>query len=267
MKPSEIDARDLGPGPGLRRLSITKSQRGGRYEPGPLDYPMFDHVEFRSVQFDGVSFASLHAVASTFTGCTFRDVEFQSGTFSGYPQSTFRECDFDSATLLGISPGHARFESCKFERTRIRKWIATCAEFVDCQFSGRVETTKFFGRPSGVCAEQVDRSINEFRGNDFRRAALFDVGFVAGIDLDAQKLPVGDEYIVVRDFRERAITVRGLIADWQPDERRQADTLLKAYSTGGMEDQRDLFARRDEISTVPTHVRDRVWKLLEESKN
>jgi hypothetical protein len=171
------------------------------------------------------------------------------------------------ASLIGISPGHARFDTCKFERTSIRKWIGTCAEFVDCQFSGRVETTKFFGRPSGACAQQVDRDSNEFRGNDFHRAALFDVGFVAGIDLDAQKLPVGDEYVVIRHFHERAIAVRRLIADWQPEERRQSEILLNAYSTGGMEGQRDLFARRDEISTVPTPVRDRVWKLLEESKN
>lgn len=265
MKPGDIETRDVGSGPGLRRLSINKSQRGGQFEPGPLDHTMFDHVEFRAVQFDGARFASFYAAASSFTNCSFRDVQFQRGVFSGHPQSTFRECDFTGADLLGISPGHARFENCDFDRTTIRKWFATCSEFVDCNFSGRIETTKFFGRPIGACAEQLSRAVNEFRGNDFRRADLFDVGFVAGIDLDAQKLPLGDDYVVVPNFHQCAKAARGAIAEWPSEERRQAEILLEAYSTGGMEGQRDLFARRDEITSVPGRLRDRVWKLLEEA--
>ena len=77
--------------------------------------------------------------------------------------------------------------------------LANCAEFVDCRFSGRIERSKFFGRPVGACAAHTNRKRNEFSGTDFRMAQLFDTGFQFGIDIDAELWPESDEYVIVRD--------------------------------------------------------------------
>lgn len=248
-------------GPGLRRVVVRNRVANTRFEPEPETDVRFEGARCVSVDFSQTKFDQFYTKDSLFERCNFRGATLN-GIFSGHPRTVYRECAFDGADLLGIDPGHARFEGCSFEDVHIRQWFATCAEFIDCRFSGRIETTKFFGRrPSGVCAD--DRATNEFRGNDFRRAELNDVGFVAGIDLDEQQLPTGEQYVLVPDFHGRIKAVWQVITEWPAEKRRPAELLLKAYSTGGMEDQKDLFARRDEASSVPRSVREAVWELLE----
>lgn len=264
MDTREIQARDVGPGPGLRRIGIRKSQSGGRFEASPQDYPMFEGVRFESVDFGGTRFGSFYATDSTFSDCSFRDVDFQGGHFSGNPQSVFRRCDFTGARLLDIAPGHARFEECTFGQVLIREWFAACAEFVACTFSGSIETTKFFGAPVGPCAKPLKRKVNEFARNDFREANLRYVEFVHGIDLDTQLLPDSGLYIRLNDLHERIRRARARLQDWDDAERQEALIVLEAISSGGMENQQDLFARRDDIPGIDPDLRDRIWALLEE---
>jgi hypothetical protein len=259
----DVTVRVAGKPQGLRRVIVRGRIAESQWHPEPNTDVLFEGANCTSVDFSEATFDQFYTRNSIFDECNFRQTTLN-GLFSGHPRSIFKRCVFDEADLVGIGPGHARFEDCSFENVLIRKWFATCSEFLDCRFSGRVETSKFFGRPRGNCADEPERSVNEFRGNDFRRADLRDVGFVAGIDLEAQQLPGGSRYVLIRDFHDRFEAVGHAIADWPASDRHQAENLLDAYSTGGMEDQRDLFARKDEIGSVPARVRDRVWELLEE---
>ena len=125
-----------------------------------------------------------------------------------------------------------------------------------------IETSTFFGRPTGPCAEGAKRRANQFSDNDFRRAELRDVGFVEGIDLSGQLLPTGPDYIFLRDWSSRVAKARQVFSGWSKSERREAELVLRVYTTGGMEHQRDLFTRRDDVPGIPPELRDRIWDVL-----
>lgn len=215
-------------------------------------------VDFRGSRFDG--FAASNAL---FERCDFRGLKLAGALFSMEAPTIFRECSFDRSDLRAASPDAARFERCTFDRAKIKEWFSFCGEFVECRFVGRIQTSKFAGRPWGACAEQLQppRSINEFRGNDFREANLDDVSFVMGIDIGAQLWPEGAGYLRFDRLPERMERARKEIIRWPADEQRQdalamLDSLLGVYG----DDQPDVFTRKENFLVTP--ARERVWELL-----
>jgi hypothetical protein len=99
----------------------------------------------------------------------------------------------------------------------VRKWTCFEAEFIDCTFTGRLQTCIFNGTVSEEDRPWVGRERNEFRGNDFSGAELVDVAFRTGIDLDQQRLPTGPDYLYVPDAAAAIERAQRGLADWMPD--------------------------------------------------
>ncbi len=248
------------------RVVINRDHTGGRFE-----VPQGGRVEFQNVRFTDVDFRRLRfdlfvGSGSVFTGCDFRDVRFAAGHLGNLSQTVYHACRFDRAHLAGVDPLYARFERCSFDDADLMQWRAFQAEFVECHFRGRIVEAKFGGKLGDAAAARIQppRIKNEFRGNDFRQATLVDCSFFDGIDLTAQLLPTGPEYILLDNIRGRIRRARADISRWGDDRTRgEALLMLRVYeSVSRGQDQ--LFARRDDIGT-PAPLRDKVWDLLRQA--
>lgn len=156
------------------------------------------------------------AVGSTFTECRFDRAKIQQAAFgSGAEQSEYVRCSFDGTSLRALG-GFTRFVNCTFRNVRATKAVPDYLEFVDCTFTGKLTGLPFWGAPLDApgryqsyatflarqgrpeppwLEELFVRDRNDIRGNDFSTATLVDVTFRFGVDLTAQKLPVGDDYV------------------------------------------------------------------------
>ena len=125
----------------------------------------------------------------------------------------------------------------------------------------------FRGRLSGIVFNGRDAEgsrRNEFVGNDFREADLDDVDF-RNIDLDAQLLPQGDEYIRLRDLQERVNAVRKTVKTWPQDAARAGAEQMLSLVESVYEDESDIFTKRAfllEMAGSP-ELGERVLELLE----
>ncbi|MEK7285591.1 MAG: hypothetical protein AAB114_07015, partial [Chloroflexota bacterium] len=124
---------------------------------------------------------------------------------------------------------------------------------------------RFYGRPWGPGAAALDpaRTVNEFRGNDFRDGDLVDVAFLMGIDVSRQLWPASDEYVRLDRIHQRLTRGRAEMIRWKDLEARgEALEMVQAMSFRYMQ-QNDVVARRvdPEAATSPD-VQRRVWETL-----
>jgi hypothetical protein len=108
---------------------------------------------------------------------------------------------------------------------------------------------------------------NEIRDNDFREAELVDVAFRHGIELDAQLLPAGKEYVRLRGLKRRIRRARREVKRWE-DATAQADALVALEIMENVFRQEDdVFTKRDFlIGLADSEVNgSRVLKLVEAS--
>jgi len=251
----------------VRRLEVTGEHTGGRIAPEERGV-VFKRARLEDADLSGQSLWYYGAQASLFVRCDFRDFAPEAGSLgSGRKTSTYRECRFDRADLRGVSPGYTRFERCSFDGATIAEWFASNAAFVDCSINATIRTSKFAGRSWNRSALQRLRNTrNEFAGNDFSGADIHDTSFVLGIDLSAQRLPVSPLYVHIRSAAARVEEARRSILGWNDDEQRADALLMLDVYEDDLVEQVDLFARRDDLSTMDPEVRDRVWALLEQSR-
>ena len=220
-------------------------------------------VDFRRARFDKFTLGGC-----LFDRCDFRGLKLDrrlAPLFIALPRSAFRDCRFDGADLRGAPLGQSRFERCTFDDARLEHARVELAEFVDCRFAGPLDALTFSGTPSGVDAKKLDppRRRNEFHGNDFRDAELFDVAFVAGIDMDRQRFPEDELYVRVEHFQRRLSKARTEVRKWYERERDPALVMLATLSAR-WHDQDVVFARRwTSRIKAPDRVQARVWELLE----
>jgi len=150
---------------------------------------------------------------------------------------------------------------------------------VDCSFTGRITSLQLRGAPHraqnqydaglrGLARqgkpeppgyrELVLRASNQIHGNDFAGAELIRVSFRFGVDLAAQKLPAGDDYLCLPDAET---AVRRAVAALEQDSSELAgkarfflvDVLQREIDYG----QRQLFIRPknfERSKVVPPHV-------------
>jgi hypothetical protein len=220
------------------------------------------------VDFSRATFDRLAPSGCTFVRCDFRTVTLDrrlQPLFKARQRNAFRECRFEGADLRSIDPGASRFERCSFDGADLQGWSAVAAEFVDCRFAGRVAHVRFYARPWGPSATEIDppRTVNEFRGNDFRDAELVDVAFLMGIDVSKQRWPESDEYVRLDRIHQRLTRGRTEILRWKDLEARgEALQMVHALSFLYMQ-QNDVVARRVEpgVSAQPD-IQRRVWSTL-----
>jgi hypothetical protein len=247
---------------------VTGPLDGGKFGAPPSSNVSFRDVVARAVDFSDADYTSLTCRSSRFELCNFDRIRVVGGPFGLYPQSLFRECTFRDAEFrgTGADPGLARFERCSFDGATIEEWFTHCAEFVECTFAGaRIVGSNFFGTPFecyGWLELRHRRKQNEFYGNDFSEAELINTSFVDGIDLDAQRLPAGPEYVRINNAKSRIEEARAQIASWDDAAaRREATSVLNVLEHFSESKQRDLLTRRDTWELDPD-LDGQFWDLL-----
>ncbi|SNS97176.1 pentapeptide repeat-containing protein [Actinoplanes regularis] len=237
------------------------------------------HEHVVGADYSGLTLDKFSAEGSTFEGCVFdRSKVADAGFGSGMEQSQYINCSFDRASLTSLG-GYTRFINCTFRNARFAGCIANYLEFVGCTFTGRITALTMYGAfPS---AENRYRSVvaslarqgrseppgyrrlalrerNEIRDNDFTAAELIDVNFRFGVDLTAQRLPAGDDYLYLPDAETTLL--RGL-ATLEHDSSPTAESAVrylrilldKEIGTG----QRQLLLRAKDYErkkVIPPHI-------------
>ena len=163
-------------------------------------------VKFKS--FSGKEISKFLAVESEFVGCSFEKMKIKNICFgAGDKQSRYINCVFDDSEFSSNVPGIARFENCSFKNIKIKKFFCVDIEMINCRMSGEIIQGNFVGIHRDI---DGSISVNEFRDNDFTNLKLGDVGFI-GIDLTAQKLPVGSDFLVILNVEDFLTKVKAEI--------------------------------------------------------
>lgn len=241
---------------------------GGRFEPQAPDVA-FEGVTISGVDLSGLRLWRLTASDSTFENCDFSDLRVEHGPLALPPHAVYRVCRFDRADFRHIDPGHARFEGCSFRGTRIEEWFAYCSDFIDCVFTGQIKSCVFSATPidcaGGLFGLRRKKHL-EFRGNDFREATLVDTSFVGGIDLDAQLLPEGSQYLRLNHAAQRIAAAKDLALE-RPDAGAR-ELIIGALDALGddTDEQRDLFVNKNDYDDLPPSAQQELWRLLEQER-
>ena len=181
------------------------------------------HEQIVGGDFSGLKLGQLSVSDCRLEGCSFdrsRIRVFSTG--AGGVFSEYVGCSFEKMSVSFMMSGWARFVGCSFRGARIKGWNATVMDLVDCDFEGALlKDPVFWGAPSARDLKDSPglRRRNEFRGNDFSGAQMPGAAFRSGIDLDAQKLPVDERFVVVRGAPAALERGRELVASWGSGER------------------------------------------------
>ena len=191
------------------------------------------------------------AARSEFRMCRFVGGRITTAMFgAGGQASLYEDCVFDGA-VIGHGDGRARFFRCSFRGVELSDWETSAIEMVDCVFSGRLRGMVFYGQLSGAYAISTGQRIvrmNEFRGNDFSEADLDHSAFRFGIDLAAQRLPDGPDYVYLADTTAAVRRVRPVVERWEHPRRREGEFML------------DLLDREVSHGQVQTLIRHSEWQ-------
>jgi hypothetical protein len=211
---------------------------------------------------------SFRALGCTFERCGFRNLDLGDAVLaSGQEQTTYIECSFDGTKFRHIVLGQARFERCSFRNVDISRMFAHAAEFVDCDFSGVMRASVFFGRVVGNHRDYLSREINEIRGNDFSTMRFIDVGFREGVDLSVQRLPIGNNYLYLRNAARSLGALRlKYLHSPQSTHREAVFRFLRLPMEEVRNGQASLFLCKDsEQSLSANEVFDTIWEELRRS--
>jgi hypothetical protein len=215
----------------------------------------------------GASYARLKgsftAVGCTFQECDFREMRPRHLTFAGGVERTrYIDCSFDGCKLARLVTGQARFERCSFADVDIKGFFGHATEFVDCVFSGVLRASVFYGHVPAP--GNTTQAKNEFRANDFSKIKFADVGFLRGIDLSAQQLPSGDNYLYLENPVDQLLTLRQQYLAMPPSElRRDVFRFLEVCQKDLQEGQAQLFLCKDsEVNRISAASVDAIWAEL-----
>jgi hypothetical protein len=225
----------------------------------------FDHQHVAGADFSRRTFGKFTTIGSTFTDCRFDRVRITDASLgAGAELTELVGCSFDGASLRALG-GFNRFVNCTFRNLTLTRIVPDYIEYIDCTFTGKIRGLRMWGappdgpgrymslatslanlgkpEPSGLEQLMVgDR--NEIHGNDFTQAELINSEFRFGVDLAAQKLPTGDDYLYVPDpdTIQRAMTA---LSDNASDESRRARDYLEIKIDRGYGQQQWLIRPAD----------------------
>ncbi len=206
------------------------------------------------------------AIATRFQQCSFRDIRIEDAVWGGgKKRSEYVECCFDGAKFRSVAPGNARFVNCSFRDIRIYELYGFDVEFINCVFTGRIDAGYLNGtrdqtRKRLRLSERLfGRKTNEIFGNDFSECELVDFAFRTGVDLEKQKLPIGQQYLYLPNAALAIEKARNAVALWPKDEiRRLATIVLNIMADDLNAGQKQQFLRlpiRGEFAVPWEHLR------------
>ena len=251
------------------QVRITTDIRDVRFDvPGDRTI-VFDSVTVERVDFSGQRFDHLVFLGSRFIDCDFSRARFAPYNcgFASQSTSSMNNCRFDKAAMSSFRVNYGRFVGCSFRGTKIKNWRSECAEFLDCTFATRIESSIFYGRPDqchrmddlakkvrAPMVPRVDRlnarlrarlprrSVNEFRENDFSESDFDYVDLRSGIDVGANRWPEREGYRRLDRWPERLARAHATVKAWeQSNVRKDAMNLLEVMSSGGSEEQDEVI--------------------------
>jgi hypothetical protein len=159
----------------------------------------------------------------------------------GDRQSIYEDCSFDRTTMHMYAPGNALFMGCSFRGVKITGFFSHGLEFVDCVFTGAINTGVVLGTPP----PQTGRSSNRFTGNDLSGVKLRSVDFRQGVDLALNKMPTGPDDLVVLDAARKLASARNrLLAMSASGVRDRALVSLGTWQKFVDAGQEQLYLRR-----------------------
>jgi hypothetical protein len=226
-------------------LKSEVSKKGG-VSPSDMRLLVVERETRASESFSNLKLDGLTVIESSLRKCTFESVRARSVCFGGgMRQSIFEDCIFSKCKLAFGAVGNARMVRCRFESCRLDNLIGTNLELIECTFPETViNKGVFHGRVEGSAQVRAQRTHNEIRDNDFSQTELDDVDFRGGVDLAKQRMPTGDDYLLVRDTCKASLIVKGMqssIAEKDELKRSQGLAgLLDFYCSSG---QKTLLLR------------------------
>lgn len=121
----------------------------------------------------------------------------------------------------------------------------------------------FSGRVSGAYRDDVKRDVNEIRGNDFAAMKFSDVGFREGVDLSAQRLPIGDNYLHLKDAARSLGALRQkYLQSPQSPHREAVFRFLKLPEEEVRNGQASLLLCKDSEPLLSANEIDAIWNEL-----
>jgi hypothetical protein len=230
---------------------------------------VLDSVKEENADFSGRRLESFTAIACRFVGCRFERMHIEDASFgAGRTDSEYYDCSFDGSKIRADVPGNARFVRCSFRDVVFRYLLCERVEFVECVFSGKLQSGYFNGTVPIDKQLSLGRSLNEFRDNDFSQMEFLDVGFRTGIDLSKQKLPKGPMYLYVPDAVTAVTNIRKQVVEWKDLKRRQEAMKVIQFLELGLEGgQQQLFLRPKGL--MPRQLREvseEIFSLLREAQ-
>lgn len=229
-----MGAREVEGPPVPAETVVATDLRDRRFDPG-TSHVSLDGVTAVNVDFSGQSFFDFSAEACEFVDCDFSRVRVEWLPFAD-GGARFLRCRFEQARIGDF--GDVTLIGCDFANADLNGWFTWEADVIDCRFAGRLEGIVF------TATDPDGRGRNEIRGNDFREADLVDVAFRGGVDLDAQLLPAGDEYVRIRDLPAAVRKARKHVKRWERDDRRAALETLDLIDQIHVF-QADVFEKRE----------------------
>lgn len=224
----------------------TEVHKKGKVSPADLRLLVIDRETRVSEKFIDLKLDGLTVIESSLRQCSFEDVRVRSACFGGGArQSVIEDCLFSRCKFTFGAVGNVRLVRCRFESCQLENMIGTTLELIECTFSDTtIKKGVFHGRVEGSVQVRSQRALNEIRDNDFSRADLDDVDFRGGIDLTKQKMPVGDEYLFVRDTCKALGIVRDLQASLtDKDELKRSQMLAGLFDFYCSSGQRSQLLR------------------------
>jgi hypothetical protein len=184
----------------------------------PDERVFLDGVYLRDASYSRRKLRYFGAAKCQFEHCRFEETRIETASFgAGEHVSEYVDCSFDGLRFEHSIANVARFVRCSFRDVDLLRWTCFETEFIDCVFTGKLQTCIFNGTVPEEDRSWVGRKRNEFHGNDFSGAELRDVAFRTGIDLNQQRLPSGPDYLYVPDAAAAIQRAQRGLADWKPD--------------------------------------------------
>ncbi|WP_111178559.1 pentapeptide repeat-containing protein [Nonomuraea aridisoli] len=186
---------------------------------------------------------------SVLTRCTFQGSLITAGGLGdGGAPSIYKNCNFDGCKIERTIPGHARFVACSFNGATIQNMQFLDAEFIDCVFDDALIRDVVFDADKWD-ADPSETPAYRYHNNDFSSARLRNVSFRGGIDLDSQKLPQGEGYLLIRNAGRALTAATREIQTWESEScRTSADISLGVLQRNAARKQKNLFIEKEFIA-------------------
>lgn len=189
----------------------------GKIEAGRL---LITSKNVKDADFSGHRSQVWEVVESRFERCKFENLRVKDFCFGAGKKSTdYIDCSFDGSHIRALIPGRARFIRCSFRNVRLEKWLCNDAEFIDCVFTGTLREINFNRALDKEAHGQLGRKENIYTGNDFSGATLEWVGFIGGVDLTAQRLPTGEQYLYLPEAERILAAAFAEVDQWHQADR------------------------------------------------